>query len=106
MSRDSAYPDLVLAPAAQSDLSEIYLYTLDNWGSQQAQAYLANIKQAFKDLRRKPDLGRERNPLGQGVRSMNCQKHVIFYRYINTEIQIIRVLHGRQDPERHITYRF
>ena len=91
----------MLAPAAQSDLKEIYRYTLEHWGIKQAQDYLTHIKQTFKVLLSNPDLGRERNELGQNVRAMSCQKHIIFYRHIKTELQIIRVLHGRQDPERH-----
>ena len=102
MSRNSPEPGLVLAPAAQSDLKEIYRYTLENWGIKQAQNYLNHLKQSFKALLKNPGLGRERIELGQNVRAINCQKHIIFYRHIKTELQIIRVLHGRQDSERHL----
>lgn len=102
MSRKSSKPGLVLAPVAQSDLKEIYRYTLENWGVQKAQNYLAHIKQPFKTLLENPNIGRERSELGQNVRAINCQKHMIFYRYLKAELQIIRVLHGRQDPVRHV----
>ena len=102
MSRNSPEPGLVVAPAAQSDLKKIYRYTLESWGAKQAQNYLTHLKQTFKALLKNPGLGRERIELGQKVRSINCQKHIIFYRHIKTELQIIRVLHGRQDPERHV----
>jgi toxin ParE1/3/4 len=94
----------VLAPVAQSDLKKIYRYTLENWGIQQAQNYLEHIKQSFKTLLENPNLGRERSELGQNVRAINCQKHIIFYRSLKTELQIIRVLHGRQDPERQVLF--
>ncbi|WP_052501450.1 type II toxin-antitoxin system RelE/ParE family toxin [Thiomicrospira microaerophila] len=100
----STKPGLVLAPVAQSDLKEIYRYTVENWGMQQAQNYLDHIKQSFKTLLENPNLGRERSELGQNVRAINCQKHIIFYRYLETELQIIRVLHGRQDPARHVLF--
>jgi toxin ParE1/3/4 len=90
----------VLAPVAQSDLREIYRYTLENWGIEQAQNYLDHIKQSFYTLLENPNLGRERSELGQNVRAINCQKHMIFYRHFKTELQIIRVLHGRQDLAR------
>ncbi|CAN8140865.1 Toxin [uncultured Thiomicrorhabdus sp.] len=102
MSSNFSETDLVLAPVAESDLKEIYRYTVENWGNKQAQDYLVHIKQSFKTLLNNPSIGRERNELGQNVRGINCKSHIIFYRHIKTELQIIRVLHGRQDPERHL----
>jgi toxin ParE1/3/4 len=37
-----------------------------------------------------------------GIRSLSAESHVIFYRVREGVIEIVRVLHGRQDPNRHI----
>jgi len=47
-------------------------------------------------------MGIERPELLPNVRSLAIQSHTVFYRVVAKRIEIIRVLHGRQDPERHL----
>jgi len=46
-------------------------------------------------------LGTPRPELGDEIRSTPHQGYVIFFRYVGDRIEIIAILHGRHDVERH-----
>lgn len=93
---------LVLAPAAQVDLKDIYQYGLRTWGQSQSDSYLSNIKKQLWALTEQPLVGIDRAELLVGARSLTIESHTLFYRVTPDTIQIIRILHGRQDPQRHL----
>ncbi|HGG60179.1 MAG TPA: type II toxin-antitoxin system RelE/ParE family toxin [Gammaproteobacteria bacterium] len=93
---------LVIAPAAKHDLGEIYQYGGRHWGKSRSQAYLSRIKKQLWLLTRQPHLGVERPELLPDVRSFPLESHTLYYRVTPTSVEIIRVLHGRQDPRRHL----
>ncbi|VAW61651.1 hypothetical protein MNBD_GAMMA11-2296 [hydrothermal vent metagenome] len=93
---------LVIAPAAQNDLKDIYQYGLRRWGQIQSDSYLAAIKEQFWSLTEQPFMGVECPELLPDSRSLPIQSHTLFYRVTSGRIEIIRVLHGRQDPQRHL----
>ncbi len=93
---------LVIAPAAKTDLKDIYQYGLRQWGQAQSESYLAAIKNQFWLLTQQPLMGAERNELLPEVRSLPIESHTLFYRVTTDTVEIIRVLHGRQDPQRHL----
>ena len=51
----------------------------------------------FLTLIDQPELGRKRNEIRSELRSLVCEQHIIFYRVMNDNIRIIRVLHGSRD---------
>jgi toxin ParE1/3/4 len=97
----SAY-QLVVAPAAKNDLKEIYQYGLRQSGKTQSDSYLAALKDQFWPLTEQPLIGIERSELLPDTRSLPIQSHTLFYRVASNRIEIIRILHGRQDPQRHL----
>lgn len=46
------------------------------------------------------EIGRKRPDVMVGVRSFPSPPYVLFFRYTATEVQVIRILHERQDIER------
>lgn len=92
---------LFITPAAQEDLTDIYRYSLTNWGALQAEAYLTQLEEKLWLLTEQPAMGKQRNDLFQGLRSLAVNKHLVYYRQESSHIQIARILHERQDPERH-----
>jgi toxin ParE1/3/4 len=44
-------------------------------------------------------VGRSRNELRPGFRSLAASPHVVFYRVVDDVLEIVRVLDGRQDIE-------
>ncbi len=93
---------LVIAPAAKIDLKDIYQYGLRQWGQTQSDNYLKNIKDRFWSLTEQPLMGSERTELLPGARSLPIESHTVFYRVTSDTVEIIRILHDRQDPQRHL----
>ena len=93
---------LVIAPAAKNDLKDIYQYGLRQWGRAQSESYLSSIKNQFWSLTQQPFMGTERHELLPDTRSLPVESHTLFYRVTANSVEIIRVLHGRQDPQRHL----
>ncbi len=93
---------LVIAPVAKNDLKDIYQYGLRQWGQSQSESYLSTIKKQFWLLTQQPLMGTERPELLPDTRSLPIESHTLFYRVAANRVEIIRVLHGRQDPQRHL----
>ena len=93
---------LVIAPAAKTDLKDIYQYGLRQWGQTQSESYLENIKEQLWMLTEQPLIGVDRSEPLHCTRSLPVESHILFYRVTPDTIEIIRVLHGRQDPQRHL----
>lgn len=93
---------LIVAPAAKNDLKDIYQYGIREWGQAQSESYLSAIKNQLWLLTEQPFIGVERAELSLEIRSLAIQRHTLFYRLTTRQIEIIRVLHGRQDPLRHV----
>ena len=94
--------NLVIAPLAKHDLKRIYDYSISNWGDRQASDYLEKLKKLFWELTEQPKMGVERDELLPNMRSFSVDSHVVFYRLQQSQVEVVRVLHGRQDPRRYI----
>lgn len=88
---------IIVSPQALRDLTEIRSYTLQSWGAVQADIYLDKIEEAFYGLLENPEIGRERNDVKTGYRSIVIEKHVLFYKIEKSEIHILGIPHSRMD---------
>ncbi len=87
-----------LSRAAQRDVAHILTYTQRTWGLRQRANYRAAIYRALDRLSRFPGAGRPRDDRFPGCRSLQVEQHVIyFYQPGSDEIEVVRILHGRQD---------
>lgn len=93
---------LAISPGTKDDLRKIYQYGIHKWVKTRASNYIDNLKTQFWSLTKHPQLGVERDELLSAMRSLSVESHVIFYRTNRQQIEIIRVLHGRQDPQRDV----
>lgn len=93
---------IVIAPAAKTDLKDIYQYGLRQWGQTKSERYLENIKEHFWTISKQPLIGIDRSDLLAGARSLPIESHTLFYRVTTDTLEIIRVIHGRQDPQRNL----
>ena len=94
---------LVVSPAAQGDFKEIYQYGCTHWGKKRALQYVSQLKEQLWQLLTHPEIGLLRSELGPTMRSFALEKHIIFYRVQSEQIEVVRLLHGRQDPVRQLT---
>ena len=86
-----------LAPAAETDLEDIWLYTARNWSLQQADRYMDALEDAFDTLVAMPEIARERSEFDPPVRVHPSAQHVIVYRSEADHRAILRILGGRQN---------
>ena len=89
----------VLTPRAQGDLEEIWDYTVDRWGSQQAEQYIRQLWQDIEALVQRPARGRKCPEVKPGYYRYPSGSHVLFYRREADEIEIVRIVHRRMDYE-------
>ena len=93
---------LDISAIAQKDLEHIYQYSLSEWGVHRAEHYLLNIQAKLVALSHNPKIGRERPDLLVNTRVALVGHHIIFYLITEQTLQILRVLHERQDPIQHL----
>ena len=97
-------PGFVLTNKAKADLKSIGRYTADTWGREQRNRYLALLDGCFHELAANPLKGRDCSAIRPGYRKQSVGRHNVFYRSIAADcIEIVRILHGRMDAERHLS---
>jgi toxin ParE1/3/4 len=93
----------VLSPRARADLSEIWDYSAEHWGSAQADRYVRLIAAACSALAAGRITGRKIDAIRPGYVRHPVGSHVVFYRaHRSGGIEIVRLLHRRMDIERHL----
>lgn len=88
--------------AAERDLDSIWTYSVRQWGREQANAFIRRLNEAFDRLSMFPLSGRDESDLRPGYRALAVSDYRIFYRLIDSEIEIVRILHGQMDIARHL----
>lgn len=91
-----------LTPAAQRDLSSIWDFTEERWDVRQAERYIREIQAAIERIAGDPERGRVRDEVRAGYRSYSIGRHAVFYVSRASHIDVIRILHQRMDPSRHL----
>jgi toxin ParE1/3/4 len=93
---------VVVSPAAEADLAEIYQYSFGKWGEAQAAAYIDMLVIRFRWLAVNRPLWQARDDLRPGIFGRYEGVHLILFRDGGDHVQIVRVLHQRMDPARHL----
>lgn len=86
---------------AELDLFEIAAYTEAYFGVDQRDVYLDRLEAEADALPRYLKIARHVPGL-PGVFSWQCQSHFLYFREQDGELHVVRVLHERQVPTRHI----
>ena len=89
--------------AAVLDLQSIRNYTLERWGEEQEQTYLDGLWDRFGQIKEDPERWRTRADLFPGCRIAVQGQHVILFSLKDDVLQIVRILHGAMDFQRHLT---
>jgi len=88
---------IIRSSDADRDLVSIWLYGAAEWSPEEADRHLFELESAFDRLLADPELGRSRDELIAGMRSSFVDPHVVFYRIVRSNIEIVRVLHQLED---------
>lgn len=92
---------VTFSPAAISDLGDIWDYTAEQWGLDQAERYIDQIRDACDGLAIGERQGRIVDA-GEGYLKYTVMRHLVFFREVDAGIAVIRVLHQRMDPDQHL----
>ena len=92
---------VVLSPKAKSDLSDIWDYTLEQWGLDQAEKYIRELWVAIEQKTGDPKMSIAIGDVRKDYRKIVSGSHVIFFKLMDDGVDIVRILHQRMDFERH-----
>lgn len=91
-----------LTPAARRDLSSIWDFTEERWSVRQAEVYVTEVRAAIERIAADPVRGRRCDEIREGYRRYAIGSHLIFYVESVAGVDVIRILHQRMDPTRHL----
>jgi toxin ParE1/3/4 len=84
--------------AAEDDLYDISMYTIQEWGLEQADRYISGLQEFCELISDHPFIGRECDEVYAALRRMEFESHVIFFFAEANGIRVSRVLHKSRDP--------
>ena len=93
---------LVLSHQAQVDYEDILSLTLHRWGERQHDRYAALLNDALLALRDNPALGHRSRQLPAQYRMLHVGRHLIVYRFTESLVYVVRLLHDRMDVRRRV----
>jgi toxin ParE1/3/4 len=95
---------ILITPLAAIDIDDIVLY-LTSSNPDVALHFFDDVRATFADLARNPSIGvthGSSNSILQDLRRWpvkNFDKYLIFYKNTGTQVEIVRILHGKRDLE-------
>ena len=86
------------SPEAEAELDDIWYYIATQSSSiDAAERMLDAINDQFALLSQHPLLGRSRDDLRAGLRSITVGEYVVLYRVEHEDVVVLHVLQGRRD---------
>ena len=94
--------EVLKRPRAYSDLEEIWLFTFEQWGEEQANRYVRRLNEEIINLAEEPERGRSLQTIRAGYFSVHVGRHLVLYTFTETTVSVRRVLHDQMDTGRHL----
>lgn len=91
-----------LSEKADQDMADIFDFTGKKFGIDQAVHYVSEFEAVFQLLVTQPQLGKKRDEIRIGLRSLTHSSHIVFYRLHKGKIRIVRILHGNRDLPKYL----
>jgi toxin ParE1/3/4 len=89
---------VVYTRKAAQQLTDILVYTDQQWGKAQRLEYARLLGRTIRSLVENPTMGRRRNELLKDLRSHPVVSHIIYYWHRDDAIVVARILHVGMDP--------
>lgn len=87
---------IIRTPQAEQDTDDI-LDRLSARNPATAARFAAEVAARCALLAGQPNMGRPRDDLSPGLRSVVIDRHILFYRATDDAVTVVRILHGSQD---------
>jgi toxin ParE1/3/4 len=88
--------NFILAPSTTRDLDRLSQYFLET-NIEAGERLFKALNQKLYNLTQFPNLGKPYPPLDPNIRGLLVEKYIIFYRVTETQIEIVRIVDGRQN---------
>lgn len=85
-------------PAAEADVLEIWDYIADD-SMAEADRWVDRLDEKLGLWALQPMMGRAREEIAPGLRSMPFGRYIVFYMPLPDGIDLVRVLHGSRDVD-------
>lgn len=93
---------MIVSAAAKADLRDIWTFSANRWGREQADKYIV----AIDGLMRRAAAGtlhcRGVDFVSPGLFKARAMKHFFYFRQVATGIRVVRILHERMDESLHL----
>ena len=87
---------------AENDLFEIGVYTWAEWGEEQFVKYIALLRETCEDIIPRKHRFARSVPKRAELLRWRCERHVIYFRKVDDGFEIVRILHDRMLPSKHL----
>lgn len=92
----------ILTPAAESDVNDIWDYTVERWGVRQAASYVDDIRDACAALAQGTHVSRPVT-VRDGYHKAIVGMHMVYFkRADDVSIVVVRILHQSMNAERYL----
>lgn len=92
-----------LSRAAARDIEIILERSIIDFGFKQTDLYSISLEKCLNLINKNPNMGAGAGDIHPDYRRFRHSSHVIFYRIIDNDVFIIRILHKSMDIDRHIS---
>lgn len=86
-----------MTEAADADLADIWMHIAAAASEATATRFLSALRKSLDRVLLFPEAGAPRDPFAPRLRATFHSSYVIYYRTADTELDVIRVLHGMRD---------
>ncbi|MBU7581576.1 MAG: type II toxin-antitoxin system RelE/ParE family toxin [Nostoc sp. TH1S01] len=90
-------PQFRLTEPAIQDIEQIADYIAKKFGLTQSELFLSKLDAKFSKIAQFPKLGRQRDEILPGIRSLPIDNYLILYMPIGNDVEIFRVISGYRD---------
>lgn len=85
------------ARKAKADIGDIWDFTYRTWSREQANSYVAGLRETIELLADQPQLAALQQDLTPAIRAFPYKSHVILFHEDRHGIHVIRVVHARSN---------
>lgn len=99
-------PSFFVHEKADSDLEEIFDYSVERFGFSRAVSYVRDIEAMFFELAANPGSGKPFDPQRPHYLHKRVESHFIYYGICDSGIEVFRILHERMLPSLYLSADF
>jgi toxin ParE1/3/4 len=93
--------EVVLRPDAEADVEDAADYTIQQWGAEQARAYIRELRRATEQLATTALRHSIHNTIYPGLRRKRSGMHHIYYLVTEDRVEVLNIIHVSRDPGLH-----